>query len=490
MIQILAAVFLPVLAGLSLLLAPPPSGRSLVWRTEGPACLTSALVWSIAAMGRGAVSPFALLSFADGFSLTFGADGLTLLFALMLSVMWPLVLLYAYSYMEDDDAKNRFFAFYLATYGIALGVAFADNLLTLYVFYEMLTLITIPLVAHYGNHESLYAARKYAAYTMGGASLVFLAMILMTIYGSGGTFAWGGTLRADASAHLVRIAYLLGFFGFGVKAAVFPLHDWLPEASAAPTPVTALLHAVAVVNAGVFALMRLTWYVFGPDILRNTRLQSGLLLTVGFSMVYAAGMALREKHFKRRLAYSTMSNLAYMLLGLLMLNTDGFLAGMTHMVFHSIIKMSLFLCAGAFMHRTGCAYVYEVNGAGRRMPVTFVCYTLGALSLIGIPLFCGFISKWRLLTAAAEEGSGRGLAGMVCLLTAAFLCAVYTLTISARAFFPAEGRDLYAASGRTVREADWRMLLPIVFFTGLNLLFGLWPAPVLQMLGRIAEGIW
>ena len=490
MLRILIAIFLPVIAGLSLLLLPPASDRAGSLRTQGAACVTSAVVWSVLASGRAPAGPFRIIAFTRDFSITFGTDGLSLLFAGMLSFMWPLVLLYAFSYMEDDSKKNRFFAFFLATYGIALGIAFADNLLTLYVFYEMLTLITIPLVAHYGNHESLFAARKYAAYTIGGASLVFMAIIIMTIYGSGEPFSWGGTLRADASAHLIRIAYLLGFFGFGVKAAVFPLHDWLPEASAAPTPVTALLHAVAVVNAGVFAVMRLTWYVFGPDILRGTNLQNGLLAAACFSMVYAAVMALREKHFKRRLAYSTMSNLSYMLMGILMLNTDGFLAGMTHMVFHSIIKMSLFLCAGAFMHRTGRVYLYEVNGIGRRMPVTFACYTMGAFSLIGIPLFCGFISKWRLLLAAAEEGGGRGMAGAVSLLTAAFLCAVYTLTVSVRAFFPAEGRDLYADPGCAVREADWRMLLPIIFFTALNLLFGVWPAPVLRLLELIAEGVW
>ena len=321
-------------------------------------------------------------------------------------------------------------------------------------------------------------------------TLVLFAVILVTLYGNGASFGWSGTLRTSAGVHMIRIAYLLGFFGFGVKAAIFPFHAWLPEASAAPTPVTALLHAVAVGNSGVFAVARLTWYVFGTRLLRETQLQTFLLAVICFSMVYAAVMALREKHVKRRLAYSTMSNLSYMLLGILLLNEAGFLAGMAHMVFHSIIKMSLFLCAGAFMHQTGRSYLFEVNGVGKRMPVTFVCFTLGAFSLIGIPLFCGFVSKWCLLEAAGEEGTGRGMAGAVCLLTAAFLCAMYTLTISIRAFFPQQGTDLYGQPDGAVREADWRMLLPIVFFTALNLLFGILPGPVLHLLRLISEGLW
>lgn len=487
---ILASIFLPLLGGLRLLLIPASSDRGRAIWTEGTACVTSVFVWILILTVRSGRGPAGVLLFANGFSLAAGADGLSCLFAGMISVMWPLVLIYAFSYMEHDPTKDRFFAFYLGTYGISLGIAFSANLLTLYVFYEILTLITIPLVAHYGDHESLYAGRRYAAYTIGGASLVFFAVILVTLYGNGASFGWSGTLRTSAGVHLIRIAYLLGFFGFGVKAAIFPFHAWLPDASAAPTPVTALLHAVAVVNSGVFAVARLTWYVFGVRLLRETRLQTFLLAVICFSMVYSSVMALREKHVKRRLAYSTMSNLSYMLLGILLLNPSGFLAGMAHMVFHSIIKMSLFLCAGAFMHQTGRAYIYEINGVGKRMPVTFVCFTLGALSLIGIPLFCGFVSKWCLLQSAAEEGTGRGMAGAVCLLAAAFLCAMYTLTISVRAFFPVKGSDLYDRPDCTVREADWRMLLPIVFFTVLNLLYGIMPAPVLYLLRQISEGIW
>ena len=280
--------------------------------------------------------------------------------------------------------------------------------------------------------------------------------------------------------------FVLGFFGFGVKAAVFPLFRWLPIASVAPTPVTALLHAVAVVNSGLFAVARLTWYAFGPDLLLGSAVQTVCVLTAAFSMVFGAVMALRQRQFKRRLAYSTMSNLSYMLLGVALMTPAGLLGGLSHMLFHGVIKMSLFLCAGAFMHVTGREYIFEINGMGRQMPVTFTCYTLGALSLTGVPLFCGFVSKWRLLTASLGAGTAAGTVGAGALLISAFLCAMYTLTISVRAFFPYADTD---TSGPSVREADWRMLVPIVLFTVLNLALGVCSGPVIALLSRIAEGL-
>ena len=285
----------------------------------------------------------------------------------------------------------------------------------------------------------------------------------------------------------MRIAFLFGFFGFGAKAAVFPLFDWLPTASVAPTPVTALLHAVAVVNAGVFAVMRITWYVFGTELMRGSLVQKVCLAVAIFSLLFGAVMALKERHFKRRLAYSTMSNLSYMLFGVMLMTPVGFGAGLAHMVFHGVIKMSLFLCAGAFMHKTGHSYIYEVNGIGRKMPVTFTCYTLGALSLTGIPLFCGFISKWQLLRGGSEDGTVLGVIGCVALIISAFLCAMYTLTISVRAFFAGTERNPYAMCERD--EASWLMLVPIVLFTVINVLFGVWPGGIMSLIEKIAGGV-
>ena len=409
-----------------------------------------------------------------------------MLFAGMVSVMWPFVTLYAFEYMEHARHKNGFFAFYIMTYGITLGVAFAGNILTMYVFYEMLSLATIPLVCHYQDHSSMYAGRVYAAYVIGGASLAFISVVVMTMFTEGG-FVWGGHSYSILSQNYVLLLWILGFFGFGVKAAVFPFHRWLPEATVAPTPVTALLHAVAVVNTGVFAVTRLSWYLFSPDYLRGSWAQITGLMAVSLTLLYAAGKALKERHFKKRLAYSTVSNLSYMLFGVLLMTPFGLQAGLVHMLYHAVMKMSLFLCAGAFIHRSGKNYIFEINGAGRKMPVTFICYTMGALSLSGIPLFAGFVSKWNLLLAGAAVQNVWGLIGTVCLVVAAFFCAIYTLTISARAFFPVKGTDLWEKE--KLSDPGWKMLVPISLFAFLDLALGMCSGPVLEFLDQVSKGV-
>ena len=477
-------IALPILGGFWILLHKFHDKNRMIF-TETVAILTSLCVlFAIFTVGT---EPVIVYSFTNDFSITFKLDGPGRLFAGMVAVMWPLVLLYAFEYMHQAHRKNVFFAFYIMTYGVTLGVALAADIVTMYVFFEMLTLVTIPLVSHYETHDSLYAGRKYAGYTIGGASLSFMAVVLATVYGQSGSFIYGGSIGGDYNATLMQIAFLLGFFGFGAKAAVFPLHDWLPTASVAPTPVTALLHAVAVVNSGVFAVMRITWYVFGTDFLSGTTVQIICLVTAEFSLLFGAVKALRERHFKRRLAYSTMSNLSYMLFGIMLMTPEGFVGGMAHMLFHGVIKMTLFLAAGAFMHVTGNSYIYEVNGVGKKMPVTFICYTLGALSLTGIPLFCGFISKWSLLTAGGNSGTPWGIAGVFCLIASAFLCAMYTLNVSVRAFFPVTGKDRYGKGDRT-KEAGTLMLIPIVFFTVVNILFGVFSSGIMGFLEKIAGG--
>ena len=482
---LLVPILVPIIGGAGIVLPGFHEDRPREIYAEAVCCLTSVLVWIALLFGRR--ERIELYAFTRGFSIDLTMDGLSMLFAGMVSVMWPVVLLYAFEYLKHSKFKNVFFAFYVMTYGITLGIAFSGNMTTLYVFYEMLTLVTLPLVTHYGNHESMYAGRIYAAYTIGGASLSFFTMVLTTLNSGGANFEYGGCLNAAPGDSMLLLAFLFGFFGFGTKAALFPLSRWLPLASVAPTPVTALLHAVAVVNSGVFAVMRMAWYVYGPDYVGGTDVQHICLVTAAFTLVYAAFMALRARHFKRRLAWSTVSNLSYMLFGVLLMTPDGFKGGLAHMLFHGIIKMCLFLCAGAFMHQTANEYLYEVNGIGKRMPVTFACYTLGALSLAGIPLFCGFVSKWNLLLAAARHGTVWGMMGMIALIIAAFLCAMYTLTVAARAFFPMQGTDHYG-EGSDVTEAGVRMTFPIVFFTVINVLFGVYPEPVLRLVTAIAGG--
>ena len=480
---ILLPVGLPVLGGLYVLFRKPGTDTRRLVICEIFTLAAAAMTFAMILFGdREIVQVFSMMK---GFAICFRVDGPAMLFAGMVSAMWPFVLLYAKAYMEGEHQRDKFFAFFTMTYGVTLGVAFAANLLTMYVFFEMLTLVTIPLVTHYEDHDSMYAGRKYAAYCIGGASLGFIAVVFCSLGGSE-AFVYGGSLDTVFPAEILRLIFVVGFFGFGAKAAIFPLHGWLPTAGVAPTPVTALLHAVAVVNTGVYAVVRLTWYVYGPELLAGSYAQLVCLLTAVFTLVFAAVMAVRERHVKRRLAYSTVSNLSYMLYGVLLLTPAGLYAGLLHMLFHGIIKMSLFLCAGAFMHVTGKAYIYETNGAGLRMPVTFSFYTLGALSLTGIPLFCGFVSQWSLLSAGAEAGTPAALAGVAALIAAAFLCAVYTLSISVRAFFPEAGKSSPEGG---VHEAPWQMLLPIGVFAALNILFGLFPGLVTGFIQGISMGV-
>ena len=451
-------------------------------------CITSILTW-ICLFKVGIVGA-TLYSFTRGFSIDLRADEPARLFATMVSLMWPLVMLYAFEYMSHTKRGNSFFAFYVMTYGVTLGVAFSANMTTLYMFYDLLSLVTIPLVTHYADHESSFAGRKYAAYTIGGASLAFFAVVMTSIYNGAGNFLYGGNLYGPYDPGLMQLVFLFGFFGFGVKAAVFPLHSWLPTASVAPTPVTALLHAVAVVNTGVFAIMRLAWYTYGPDFLKGTLCLKIAQAFAVFTLVYAACLAVKQRHFKRRLAFSTISNLSYMLFGILLMTPEGLEAGLLHMVFHGIIKITLFMCAGAFMHETMHSYVYEINGVGRKMPVTFAMYTISALSLVGIPGLCGFISKLHLVLGGLEEGSALAVIGSAALMLSAFLCAIYTLSVSVRAFFPMEGTDRYiGADDYVAKEVGALMLLPICTFTLVNVIFGLFPGPLTSFIEKMAWGI-
>ena len=499
---LLIPILLPLAGGLVMLIRPIGKVNTRRIWCEAVALTTSACVWAAAFLVRR--EPVTVYSFTGGFAVNFCVDGMANLFAVMISVMWPLVLLYAFEYMKGDEGRNRFFAFFIMTYGVTLGVCYSADMITMYLFFEMLTLVTIPLVAHYGGHESMFAGRKYAAYTIGGASLGFMAVVLTTMFGDAGVFRYGGSISGAYDIRYMQLAFVLGFFGFGAKAAVFPLHDWLPTASVAPTPVTALLHAVAVVNSGVFAVMRMTYYVFGADYLRGTAAQAVCLTAAILSLLFGAAQALRERHFKRRLAYSTMSNLSYMLLGAMAMTPQGLKAGLAHMLFHGIIKISLFMCAGAFMHQARRAYIYELTGIGKRMPVTFGAYTLCALSLTGIPPFSGFVSKWQLLRAglgsAAEAMAVKNeadrvsavlpyilYAGVAALIIAAFMCAMYTISVSVRAFFPIGDKDLYKDD--KVKEAGLLMLIPICVFGVFNIVFGVWPGPILAFLTAIGEGM-
>ncbi|MEG1743676.1 MAG: proton-conducting transporter membrane subunit, partial [Clostridia bacterium] len=288
---------------------------------------------------------------------------------------------------------NVFYMFYTLTFGTTLGIAMSENLLTMYFFYELLTLVTLPLVIHPMTKKSSKAGRTYLYLSLAGSAFAFIGLVLLISNTGSAEFVLGGIMNGKAD-NLNIFIYFLTFMGFGVKAVIFPVHIWLPQTTVAPTPVTALLHAVVVVKSGVFAIIRITYYNYGADYLRGTWAQTVCLIIVIFTILFGSVMSVKERHFKRRLAYSTISNLSYVLFGALLMTTAGFAAALLHMLFHAIIKICAFFCTGNVKYMTEREYCFQLDGLGKKMPLTFAAFTISAFALTGVPLFCGFVSKW------------------------------------------------------------------------------------------------
>ena len=461
---ILLPIVYPLVTGAVLPLFKFKERRNRNIYVEVVTALNSLFVWAL--LLNAPQGTFRALNLAGDLEITFHVDGLGSVFAGLISILWPLATLYAFEYMEHHGKEDVFFAFYTMTYGVTMGIALAANLMTLYMFYEMLTLVTLPLVMAGMSREAIMAGRKYILYSMGGAAFAFIGFIFIFTYGNTMNFVPGGVLAgADIAGkeRLLRAVYVLAVIGFGVKAAVFPFHGWLPTASIAPTPVTALLHAVAVVKAGAFAIIRITYYSFGTDFLRGTPSQYIVMTFAMVTIIYGSARAVKEPHFKRRLAYSTVSNLSYIIFGASLMTPMGLNAALSHMIFHAVIKITLFFCAGAVLVRTHKEYVRELDGLGRKMPITFTTFTVGALALIGVPPLPGFISKWNLCTAAMAEGSGFAYVGIAALLISALLTAIYMLVPVIRAYFPPVDFDRRSVDG--FRDPGIKMCLPFAVFT-------------------------
>lgn len=485
-------VLFPVLAGFLLLRLRPASRRIRNAYTMTAVLVTSALIYAsvFLTLRFGAdATACTLLSFGYNFTIAFRIDGASVVFALIIATLWPLTTLYAFSYMEHEGRENKFFSFFTVTFGVVAGIAFARDFFTLYLFYEMMTLATLPLVMHTMDAKARSAGKKYLIYSMSGATLIFIVLVFLMHYGVTLDFTFGGVLD-ETLLHgheaTLRAVFLLGFFGFGVKAAIFPLHAWLPSASVAPTPVTALLHAVAVVKSGAFAVMRLIFFGFGTEFLRGTAAQYAALTAAALTVVYGSAMALRSPHLKRRLAYSTVSNLSYILLAFSLMSPEGLAGGLLHMIYHAVIKITLFFCAGAILHQSEREYVYELEGMAKSMPVTAFAFTVAALGLMGIPPFGGFISKFTIGSAAAAEGNPFAVAGAVALVISAVLTVLYMVSVLIRFYLPSEEKDL--AYLQTVREADARMTVPLLILTVLGVALALSSRYLLAFLTEIGGG--
>lgn len=480
-ILILFAVFFPFFAGTLIILTKPKKciARDII--ILGIVLIESAAVIASCMFFSG--ESVRVFAFTRNLIVRFAIDDLSKVFAILVSILWPIAILYSFEYMEHEDRQHTFFGYYIMTFGAVVGIAFAANLFAMYLFYEILTLVTFPLVMHPMTEAAKKAAVKYLVYSLGGAAFAFIGMIFVLTYCGTLNFSLSGImkyLKGGEYEPLMLFVYVVAFCGFSVKAAMFPFGGWLTAAHVAPTPVTALLHAVAVVKAGAFATIRLTYYVYGADFLSGTWAQTTVMSLALITIVYGSVMAVRERHLKKRLAYSTMSNLSYILFGVTLMSPLGLVAALTHLIFHAVMKICAFFCAGIVMHKADKPYVFELDGIGRKMPVTFGCFTVASIALMGIPPFAGFVSKWRLAFAATAGNSGIAIIGIAALLFSSLCTAYYMLSVSIRAFFPTEGR--VCENIESIHEPTYRMLAPIVIFSIAMLVLGLCSAPLISYL--------
>lgn len=409
----------------------------------------------------------------------FRVDWLSNFFALITSFLWIISILYAMKYMEmkSQGSRARFFGFFTLSATSAIGVAIAGNMMTLFVFYELLTVFTYPLVAHTETIEALRAAKKYLIYLMAGESLLLFSVLFTINFGEAQTFAKIGMMPSELGSRM--LLFLLGTYivGFGIKAAILPFSDWLPSVTVAPTPVTALLHAVAVVNVGVYGIMRVILNVFGVELVRNMGAMSPLVWIAGLTIIFGSIMALYQDDLKRRLAFSTVAHISYPVLGTALLNPSALIGGLFHLAAHAFLKISLFFCAGAIDAHLGKKRISEFSGIGHKMPFTMVCFTLGSLGLMGVPLTLGFVSKWYLWRGPLEANQP---AAVVFLFLGSILCALYLLSVVYVAFFKRFNGE------KKISRSHWLIAFPISVGVVAGLLFGLFPEFLLSVIKPVA----
>ena len=369
-----------------------------------------------------------------GIELVFKADALALLFVTLSAVLWLFTTVYAIGYLEGSPHRSRFFGFFSLCVTATMGIAMAGNLFTFFIFYELLTLATYPLIVHRGTEKALRAGHVYLAYTLAGGALLLTGTVWLYSLAGQVDFVHGGSLAAlpPQTAGQLQVIFLLLIAGLGVKAALVPLHGWLPLAMVAPAPVSALLHAVAVVKAGAFGIVRVVYEVYGVEFAQSLALLLPLAIAASITIVWGSLRALFQDDLKKRLAYSTISQVSYIALGVALFGPVGTIGGLVHLVHQGIMKITLFFCAGNYAETLGLHKVSELDGVGRRMPWTTVSFTVAALGMIGLPPMAGFISKWYLGLGALEAGMPWVLA---VLAASSLLNAAYFLPILHRVWF-------------------------------------------------------
>lgn len=474
LIPLLAAVLIPcvgrwpqvreavsLLAGLLLALAAVPLLAALV---NQQSVATESLTW------------------LPGLDLRLEAEPLGGIFTAVAAFLWPIATLYSIGYMRGNNEPRQtvFYVCFAVALASTMGIALSGNLVTLFIFYELLTFSTYPLVTHKGDAASLRAGRVYLGLLVGGSlGLLLPAIVWSHLLAGHSNFVAGGLLPNDLSAGVTGL--LLGMYAFGIgKAALMPIHAWLPAAMVAPTPVSALLHAVAVVKAGVFCLLKVMIYVFGLDLLQEHASTDWLLYVACVTTVTASAIALAQDNLKRRLAFSTIGQLAYVSIAAALFTPASMLGGGLHIAGHAFGKITLFFAAGAIYTAAHKTLISQLKGIGRQMPITMTAFTIGSLSMIGLPPTAGFVSKWHIVQAAGSAGAWFALVAMV---LSTLLTAGYFLPIVQTAFArPDDPADLEKHG-----EAPWPICLAMILTSALVLGMFVLPGPVLALARQLVE---
>ncbi|MCK4911781.1 MAG: monovalent cation/H+ antiporter subunit D family protein [Thermodesulfovibrionales bacterium] len=460
-----------------------PNAREF-WTIAASVIKFSIVASMVPAVLDGKVLGCTLVTIVPGLEIAFKVDALGLFFALMASFLWIITSFYSIGYIraENEHRQTRYYMSFAVALSATMGVAFSANLLTMFIFYEVITLCTFPLVGHKETPEAMAGARKYLTYLL-GTSLLFLMFAIVLTYSAAGTLEFNnqGILDGNVSKAMAIAIFVL-FMAGTAKAAMMPFHSWLPAAMVAPTPVSALLHAVAVVKTGVFVVIKIVLHVFGIKLLADIGLGTALAYYASFTIIVASMIALRQDNLKARLAYSTISQLSYIVLGVALLSPSGITGSVMHMVLHGFGKITLFFTAGAIYVATHKTNVSQLDGIGKRMPFTMAAFTLGAISMIGIPPMGGFISKWYLVGGAIEADH---LPILLVLAASTLLNAGYFLPIIYRAFFlsPPEGE-----SAEGICEAPKAMVIPLTLTALVALGLFFFPGVFLELARIVVAG--
>lgn len=496
---LILTVLMPFIGALFiLLLKNNPDARELA--SLSTAILTFLLAAaSVSQVFAGTTVSTPFLELLPGLGIQFAADGLGLLFACLASLLWIITTVYSIGYMRGlrEHAQTRYYACFALTIGAVMGLALSSNLFSLFIFYEILTLATYPLIVHSGTPEALSAGRKYLIYTLSGGVAILVGMMTLLAMGNSLDFIPGGNAGiASMAPEFARLAFLLLFAGFGVKAALVPIHGWLPSAMVAPTPVSGLLHAVAVVNAGVFGIFRLIFYLYGPGLMVTLNLQNFVIAAAIITILVGSLLALLQDDFKLRLAYSTVSQLSYMILGAAVLLPAGVsgvsdagraaavIAATFAFAAHAFGKLIMFFVAGAVSVETGKTKISELDGIGKRMPWEFIAFTLATLSMVGLPLMAGFVSKWYLNMGIIEGNTGIWWILLI-LVASSILNLAYFLPIIIRAFFRNGDGEPVPVPVR------WTLRAPILVTAAGALILGVWTIPpsIFALCAQIAASV-